>query len=109
MEAMTDVWSFVENAPDYVSDVADLWHWSTNYGAGEGPITLFLDLIGYSDEEFGQPVYAPTVRLMSNAATGPLARDMSSWDASLGYLELDKLADALKQYTATSHRCSHMG
>lgn len=76
---MTDVWEFTENAPDYAEDVADLWHWSTNYDPGKGPFTLFLDLIGYSEDEFGENLY-----------------DMT--DASLGYVELDKLADALKEY-----------
>ena len=79
-ETYDDVWQFTENAPAYCSDVADLWHWSTNYDTGKGPITLFLDLIGWSEDEIGEPLF-----------------DLRS--AGLGYLELDKLADALKQYT----------
>ncbi len=55
----TDVWTYAENAPDYADDVSDLWHWSTNYDAGEGPITLFLDLIGYSHDQFGEPLHLP--------------------------------------------------
>jgi hypothetical protein len=73
------VWEFTENAPDYVETTADLWHWSTNYDAGRGPITLMLDLIGWSDDNIGEPLY-------------------SLKEASLGYLELSKLADALKEY-----------
>lgn len=87
-----DVWEFVEAAPKGVAAVADLWHWSTNYDAGDGPFALFLDMIGYSDEEFGMPLYGPTVKLM-----GELSRT-GSWDALLGYVELGKLADALTQY-----------
>ena len=84
MSAMThteheDVWQYAENAPAYASDVADLWYWSTNYDAGRGPITLFLDLIGWSEENIGEPLY-------------------NLKDASLGYVELDKLAKALTQY-----------
>lgn len=74
-----DVWELCENPPAGCADVADLYHWSTNYDAGKGPFTLFLDLIGYSDEHLGEPLY-------------------NLRDASLGYVELDKLADALKQY-----------
>jgi len=74
-----DVWAFTEDAPDYASDVADLWHWSTNYEAGKGPFTLFVDLIGWSEDNIGETLY-----------------DLTS--ASLGYVELSKLADALKQY-----------
>ena len=75
-----DVWSYVEDAPAYASDVADLWHWSTNFDAGRGPISLFLDIIGWSDEVLGEPTY-------------------NLKDAALGYLEISKLADALKQYS----------
>lgn len=79
-----DVWSFTEHAPDFASDVADLWHWSTNYDAGRGPFTLFVDLIGWSDDNLGEPLY-------------------SLKDASLGYLELAKLSAALAQYAERPH------
>src|SRR3954468_17678079 len=78
METM-DVWELCENAPQYCESVADLYHWSTNYDAGRGPMTLFLDLIGWSEDNIGEPLY-------------------SLKDASLGYLELDKLAKALGEY-----------
>jgi hypothetical protein len=74
-----DVWQFTEDAPAYAEKVADLWHWSTNYDAGRGPFTLLLDLIGYSEDHFGEPIYNLT-------------------SASLGYVELSKLACALEQY-----------
>ncbi len=74
-----DVWAYAENAPAYADAVSDLWHWSTNYDAGKGPVTLFLDLIGWSADNIGQALY-----------------DLN--DASLGYVELDKLAKALTQY-----------
>jgi hypothetical protein len=76
-----NIWSFVEDAPDYADEVADLWHWSTNYDCGKGPFTLFLDLIGWSEDNIGEPLYN-----LSNA--------------SLGYVELGKLADALQQYVS---------
>lgn len=60
-------------------NIVSLYEWSLNYRAGEGPMTLFLDLIGYSQEEIGIPLYD-----LKNPA--------------LGYLELDYLADALKEY-----------
>lgn len=75
----SDVWELLDAPPDYASDVADLYHWSANYDAGKGPFTLFLDLIGWSADELGEPIY-----------------DMAS--ASLGYVELGKLADALNEY-----------
>jgi hypothetical protein len=81
MTRTTDIWTFTEEAPDYASATADLWHWSTNYDAGRGPFTLLLDLIGWSHDELGQPLY-----------------DMA--DPSLGYVELHKLAKALDEYTA---------
>ena len=56
-----------------------LYQWSTNYEVGQTPFSLFLDLIGYSQEEHGEVLY-----------------DLRN--PSLGYLELDLLADALKEY-----------
>jgi hypothetical protein len=74
-----DIWEYVEQAPEYAMATADLWHWSTNFDSGRGPITLFLDLIGWSDETIGEPLYDLTAK-------------------SLGYVELDKLAKALAEY-----------
>lgn len=73
------IWDMLEADTEY-DDVQDLYSWSTNYDAGKGPFTLFLDLIGYSQDEFGCAMYNLN-------------------DASLGYVELDKLAKALDQYT----------
>lgn len=56
-----------------------LYQWSTNYEAGQTPFSLFLDLIGWSEENAGAPLYDLT-------------------NPQLGYLELDLLADALKEY-----------
>jgi hypothetical protein len=60
--------------------VAALYSWSTNYDPGQGPSTLFLDLIGWSEEEFGAPCF-------DHNKIG-----------SFGYVELAYLADALKAY-----------
>lgn len=87
MESMTDkdIWQLLEeSAPQGCEAVQDLYSWSLNYDAGKGPFSLFLDLIGWSDENFGEPIY-------------------SLKDASLGYMELSKLADALKDYSDQPH------
>lgn len=75
-----DIWTFTDNAPEWCEETADLWHWSTNCDPGKGPFTLFLDLIGWSEDEIGETLFS-----------------LSS--TSLGYLELSKLADALNEYT----------
>lgn len=76
-----DIWEMLEqDAPAGCSAIQDLYSWSLNYDAGKGPMTLFLDLIGWSDEQIGEP---------------PL---YSLEDASLGYVELDKLGLALREY-----------
>lgn len=79
-----DVWQLTEDPPDYAKETASLYHWSTNFDPGKGPFTLFLDLIGWSDENIGEPLY-------------------SLKDVRLGYLELHYLADALKEYTENPH------
>lgn len=74
-------WELLETPPDYAAHTNALYEWSLNYDAGKGPITLFLDLIGYSAEEYGAPLF-----------------DLSKVGESIGYLELDYLGDALKEY-----------
>jgi hypothetical protein len=69
----------LEQGEERFPEIVALYNWSLNYEAGQGPMTLFLDLIGYSQEEIGEPLYN-------------LQKPM------LGYLELDYLGDALKEY-----------
>jgi hypothetical protein len=59
--------------------IVGLYQWSTNYEAGQTPFTLFIDLIGYTQEQFGEALY-------------------NLDKPQLGYLELDYLGDALKEY-----------
>jgi len=88
-----DVYELLDNAPEYAEDVASLYDWSTNYDTGNGPFSLFLDMIGWSDDELGTVIYGPTIHWAEQAA-----RNLTSWNANLGYVELSKLADALKEY-----------
>jgi hypothetical protein len=78
-ETQPDVWELCENPPAGCTDTAELYHWSTNYDAGKGPFTLFADLIGWSEDNIGEPLYELKA-------------------ASLGYVELDKLGAALREY-----------
>ena len=59
-------------------EITSLYEWSTNYEAGKTPFTLLIDLIGYTADNYGQNLY--------------------KFDTPLGYLELDYLADAMKEY-----------
>jgi hypothetical protein len=74
-------WQLLETPPDYAEHTNALYQWSLNYDTGKGPITLFLDMIGYSADQYGTPLF-----------------DLSEVHRSLGYLELDYLGDALKEY-----------
>ena len=73
-------YDLVEKAPDYADRVAKLADWSQNYDSRTGtPSGVFLDLIGYSEDNFGE-----------NLVKNP--------QKVLGFLEMDYLADALRQY-----------
>lgn len=85
MNDYEDVWAALEDAPDYADGVASLYSWSTNYGSERDPFTLFLDMIGWSEDNIGEALYPPVSSSL------------------LGYMELDKLADALKEYTNRPH------
>jgi len=74
-------WDLIETPADNVCEVTNLIHWSMNYDGRQGtPYHLFLDLIGYSDEHFGNNLYKGNPRNV------------------LGFMELDYLGDALKEY-----------
>lgn len=75
-----------DDAPQGCAAIQRLWSWSENYDSGKGPAALFLDLIGWSMDELGEPIY-------------------SLKDASLGYLELDMLAKALTEYAGRPIDC----
>lgn len=73
--------NLLANSTERFPEIVSLYEWSTNYSAGNTPFTLFIDLIGYSVDEIGEPMY--------NLTNNPL-----------GYLELDYLGDALKEYAS---------
>lgn len=82
MTETLDIWQMLEQqAPTACEGVQDLYSWSLNYEAQQGPFTLFLDLIGYTFEEYGEAFYHLT-------------------ESSLGYVELYKLANALSEYAS---------
>jgi hypothetical protein len=74
-------WELCDTAPEYAADTAHLFSWSEGNYDYPAPSSLYLDLIGYSEEEHG-------IRLTSEA-----------WP-SLGYLELDLIGKALREYAA---------
>ena len=74
-------WDLIENPPANVAEVTNLLHWSMNYDIKTGtPYHLFLDLIGYSEENYGGNLYKGNPRNV------------------LGFMEIDYLGDALKEY-----------
>lgn len=70
-------WDVLDNPPRGCDAVSTLFSWSTNC-EHPTPAALFADMIGVSEDIFGEP----------------LARSLPG----LGYIEIDYLADALKQY-----------
>jgi hypothetical protein len=78
-KAMTKT-EVLDECPPYAVAVSRLFSWSENFDY-PSPATVFIDLIGYSTEQFGE-----TLTTMSKAAD------------TMGYLEIDMLGDALKEY-----------
>jgi hypothetical protein len=76
------IWDLLENPKPSQEHTAGLISWSMNYDLKTGtPYHIFLDLIGYSDDMYGT--------LLFNG---------KNFNKVLGYMELDYLADALKEY-----------
>jgi len=76
------IWDLLENPKPSQEHTAGLISWSMNYDLETGtPYHIFLDLIGYSANEYGSNLF-----------------DYGNVHRVLGYMELDYLADALKEY-----------
>jgi hypothetical protein len=75
-----ETYELIENAPEKLGRIAQLWSWSSNYDY-PSPATVFIDLIGYSEEEYGEPLTT-----------------MQEAVRVLGFLELGILAEALNEY-----------
>ena len=65
--------------------IQNLWQWSMNFHF-PSPFSVFLDLVGYSEEEFGES----------------LVKDNIS--SVLGYKELDLLGLALQEFSEDPNR-----
>jgi len=78
-QTTTDVWEFLERPNRYAQEAQDLYSWGLNCNRDSNPFTVYLDLIGWSRENYGSDL---------------VIRDLGS----LGYMELGYLADALTEY-----------
>lgn len=74
-----NLWDLIDNPSEPVEYVSELVSWSMNFDYKTRPYLIFLDLIGYSMEEYGEP--------LTNAK-----------DYMLGYMEHDLIGKALIEY-----------
>jgi hypothetical protein len=82
METATrNSWDIYGTPRQGAEETTALFEWSRNFDAGKTPATVFLGLIGYGEEEYGEAIAIPQ-------------------GVMLGYMELDYLADALKEYAS---------
>lgn len=82
-----NTWDIYETPRNGAEHTTALFEWSRNFDAGKGPATVFLALISYEID--GEPFALP---------------NMST--ACLGFLELDYLGDALKEYASNPETVS---
>ena len=74
-----DIWVFLEDeTKKHPKRTKELFDWSLNYDHKDRPFNLFLDIIGYSEDNYGHPMYDGTTRL--------------------GYVEADYLGKALMEW-----------
>jgi len=72
--------------PTSASAIEELYDWSLNFSDHNNPWSIFCDLIGYSQDAYGQAL-----------------SDSSKYDDFLGYIELCKLANALSLFENHGH------
>tara|TARA_B100001094_G_scaffold55457_1_gene50977 strand:+ start:2158 stop:2481 length:324 start_codon:yes stop_codon:yes gene_type:complete len=71
--------------PEKAAAIEELFDWSSNFEPGTNPWCVFLDLTGFSDEEYGEPVYSG-----------------ESFSPVFGYIELRLLGGALQIFETES-------
>ncbi len=69
--------------------IQELFHWSQNFSF-PSPFSVFLDLVGYSEEEFGEPLVQGNI------------------SSILGYRELNLLGLALQEFADDPGRAEDM-
>lgn len=83
-QPINDVWGYLEQPNRYAPEAQSLYEWGLNCNNDSNPFLVYLDLIGWSKECHGEHMV------------------LGSLD-SLGYMELDYLADALREYANNPH------
>ena len=69
--------------PIKAAAIEELFDWSSNFDCGKNPYCIFLDLIGFSEEEYGEEMFTYTGK---------------SFSQILGYKELCLLSAALRVF-----------
>jgi len=80
ISTMASLEELQENPPSYAQETAELFRWSANYDHPT-PAALFLDLIGFSAENLGEPLF-----------------DLNKVSERLGFMEPRMLGGALTEY-----------
>ena len=83
------VWDYLERDNQYAQETQQLYSWGLNCERTSNPFLVFLDLIGWSMDNYGDFL------TMNGGITG---------FSHLGYMELDYLANALKEYADDPER-----
>ena len=73
-------YEMIQNAPASVEPIASLFSWSENYTFKDAPSRVFLHLIGWAEDHFGE-------------------KDLEAVPV-LGFLELDLIGQALVAYAS---------
>lgn len=94
------VWEYTENPPKYAETVAELWSWSLNYDRLDpnNPWWLFLDLVGWTADHYGERVSAFTYTIDTLDRLGRRGAHFG-----LGWKECDLLGRALVEYSDHPH------
>jgi hypothetical protein len=82
-----EIWDYLEKENTTASATQALFEWGLNCDADANPFWLFVDLIGWSEEHYGHKI-------------------RESY-ALFGCVELDYLADALREYANRPHDVSN--
>jgi hypothetical protein len=84
-EQTATLWEFLESPNERAKETQALFSWGLNCDIKGNPWLLFLDLIGWTEDELGE------------------SQRCQPSGSSYGYMELGYLADALTEYADNPH------
>ena len=78
-EQTVSVWDYLEDSPNDAERAEYLYRWGLNYDRDQNPFLVYLDLIGWTAENYGQTERLGATVILDYVGAGHLADALTEW------------------------------